>query len=62
MLIVYLAFAVLFVLIAVAIAGGITMAMERKRQKRYEKLAEEKLKLDRERLEFEKSKVEDKNG
>ena len=54
---VYLIFAVLFVLIAVAVAGGITLAKDRKNRKKYEEMAEEKLRIDRERLELEKEKA-----
>ena len=55
---VYLIIAILFVLICVAIAGGIYLAMESKKKKKYEGMAEEKLRIDRERLELEKKKTE----
>jgi predicted permease len=55
---VYLIIAILFVLVCVAIAGGIYLAKESKKRKQYESMAEEKLRIDRERLELEKKKAE----
>lgn len=54
---VYLIIAVLFVLICVAVAGVIYLAKQSKDKKKYESMAEEKLKIDRERLELEKEKA-----